>query len=171
MEPRGIGSRIAPQGRTWGLTAMRLRLFTALAALPALAAIALAATDGPTTAPETVMALGEEPPEAYVTDVKWIESSETGAKIYSTAGGDPAINGLYTFLAVAGEAPDMGWRVFEIGNFNSWKIAEQTNDHVILEVSRSWIDQASGDVKTVEEKLKVPLVPASSDRLVVTPVK
>lgn len=150
---------------------LKMSLLGAAFALPLFAATAIAAPEGPTTAPESIMALGEEPPEASVTDVRWIESSETGAKIYSTAGGDPAINGLYTFLAVAGDSPDQGWRVFQIGDFNSWKIGEQTKDHIILEVSRSWVDQASGDIKTVEEKLKVPLVAPSATELVVTPVK
>lgn len=150
---------------------MRLSVLCALAALPAFAAAALAAPEGPTTAPATVPALTEDQPEASVTDVEWIESAENGAKIYSTAGGDPAINGLYTYLAIPGEAPDMGWRVFQIGDFNSWKLGEQTRDHVILEVSRSWVDQASGDIKTIEEKLSVPLVGPTATELTVTPVK
>lgn len=150
---------------------LRLSIFGASLALPMLTATALAMTEGPTTAPATVPAIAEAPPEAYVTDVTWIESSETGAKIYSTAGGDPAINGLYTYIAIATDEPGGGWQVFQIGDFNEWKIAEQTKDHVILEVSRSWVDQASGDIKTVEEKLKVPLVAPGATELVVTPVK
>ena len=150
---------------------MKLSLFSALAALPLLTSAALAAPEGPTTAPATIPALTEDQPEASVTEVTWIESAENGAKIYSTAGGDPAINGLYTFLAIPGESPDMGWRVFQIGDFNSWKVAEQTKDHVILEVSRSWVDQASGEIQTVEEKLSVPLVPPTATELTVTPVK
>ncbi len=150
---------------------MKYFLPSALAALPLLASAALAAPEGPTTAPETIAVIAEAPAEASVTDVKWIDSAENGAKIYSTAGGDPAINGLYTFLAIPGEAPDGGWRVFQIGDFNSWKIAEQAKDHIVLEVSRSWIDQASGEVRTLEEKLNVPLVGPDAAELVVTPVK
>jgi hypothetical protein len=119
-------------------------------------------------AKETVKAVEGDTPEAYVTDVAFIEASETGAKIYSTAGGDPAINGLYTFLAIAGEAPGDGWTVFQIGDFNSWEIAEQAADHVVLKVSRSWVDQASGEIKTVEEKLSVPLVAPGTRELTVT---
>jgi hypothetical protein len=150
---------------------LRLSRFAAALTLPMLTATAFAMTEGPTTAPATVAVIAEAPPEAYVTDVTWIESSETGAKIYSTAGGDPAINGLYTFIAIASDEPGGGWRVFQIGDFNSWKIGEQTKDHIILAVSRSWVDQASGDIKTVEEKLKVPLVAPSATEMVVTPVK
>lgn len=147
-----------------------LYAFGALAAL-AFAAPALAATEGPTTAPEKIAALTEDQPAAYVTDVKWIESAEMGAKIYSTAGGDPAINGLYTYLAIPGESPGDGWKVFQIGDFNEWKIAEETKDHVVLAVSRSWVDQASGDIKTVEEKLSIPLVAPDATEITVTPVK
>jgi len=150
---------------------LRLKCAAALAALPLFAAAALAATEGPTTGPEKIAVIAETPAEASVTDVKWIDSAENGAKIYSTAGGDPAINGLYTYLAIPGEAPDGDWRVFQIGDFNSWKIVEQTKDHVTLEVSRSWIDQASGEAKTVEEKLSVPLVGPDATEITVTPVK
>lgn len=121
-------------------------------------------------AAETIKAVEGDTPEAYVTDVVFIEASEAGAKIYSTAGGDPAINGLYTFLAIAGEAPDGGWTVFQIGDFNSWEIAEQTKDHVVLKVSRSWVEQETGEIKTVEEKLKVPLVAPGARELTVTQV-
>ena len=121
-------------------------------------------------AAQTIKAVEGDTPEAYVTDVTFIEASETGAKIYSTAGGDPAINGLYTFLAVAGESPDGGWTVFLIGDFNSWEIAEQTKDHVVLKVSRSWVEQETGEIKTVEEKLKVPLVAPGARELTVTQI-
>lgn len=143
----------------------------AFTALLFLAPAALAMTEGPTIAPEKIAIIAETPPEAYVTDVKFIESAEAGAKIYSTAGGDPAINGLYTFIAIGGEGPDDQWHVFQIGDFNSWKIAEETKDYVILEVSRSWVEQSSGDIKTIEEKLKIPLVASDATELTVTPVK
>jgi hypothetical protein len=144
-----------------------LGAFTALLFL----GTATAAPEGPTTAPEKIAVIAEAPAEASVTDVKWIESAENGAKIYSTAGGDPAINGLYTFLAIPSDEPGGGWHVFEIGNFNEWKIAEETKDHVILAVSRSWVEQSSGDIKTVEEKLNVPLVGPEATEITVTPVK
>lgn len=147
-----------------------LTAFGALVAL-AFAAPALAAPEGPTTAPEKIAALTEDQPAAYVNDVKWIDSAEMGAKIYSTAGGDPAINGLYTYLAIPGEMTGDGWKVFQIGDFNEWKILQQEKDYIILQVSRSWVDQASGDIKTVEEKLSVPLVGPDANEITVTPVK
>lgn len=150
-----------------------MKPLTALGAVLALAlaAPAFAAPEGPTTAPEKITAIGEEQPGAWVTDVKWIESAEHGAKIYSTAGGDPAINGLYTYLAIPTDEPGGGWNVFQIGDFNEWKIVEEKKDHIVLAVSRSWVDQASGDIKTVEEKLSVPLVGPEAKEITVTPVK
>lgn len=144
--------------------------FGALAAF-AFAAPAFAAPEGPTAGPEKIAIIEEDQPGAYVTDVKWLEKSEAGAKIYSTAGGDPAINGLYTYLAVYSEEPGGGWNVFQIGDFNEWKIVEETKEHVVLAVSRSWVEQSSGDIKTVEEKLSIPMVGSDAKEITVTPVK
>ena len=86
-------------------------------------------------------------------------------KLFGTAGGDPAINGLYTYLS-AYSAPD-GWtRNYMLGDFNSWEVIEESPTRVVLKVSRSWIEEGTGDVKTAEEKLIVDL-PATPE----TPVK
>ncbi len=148
-----------------------LRIIAAAAAFATLAAgPALAVIEGPST-PTTVKQTEGDTPEAYVTDVKWIESETIGAKIYSTAGGDPAINGLYTYLAVSSEEPGGGWRVFQIGDFNSWEIAGSTDAHVDLKISRSWVEQASGEIKTIEETLRVAFPAADATEVKVAPVK
>jgi hypothetical protein len=102
-------------------------------------------------------------PEAWVTDVHHIKDADF--KIFSTAGGDPAINGLYTYLAAY--TPPDGWtRVYMLGDFNSWDVIEESPTRVVLKISRSWVEQESGDIKTAEEKLIVDL-PATPE----TPVK
>jgi hypothetical protein len=104
---------------------------------------------------------------AYVTDVRTIEGAD-GAKIFSTAGGDPAINGLYTYLALF-TAPE-GWtRVFQIGDFNSWEVVGESAEGVTLKVSRSWIEEGSGDVKTADEYLIVTLPDEQARTVDVTP--
>lgn len=53
----------------------------------------------PSGPPRTVAAEAEPMEAAFVTDVRMVEGAD-GTKIFSTAGGDPAINGLYTYLAL-----------------------------------------------------------------------
>lgn len=121
----------------------------------------------PSGPPRTVAAEGEPMEAAYVTDVRMVEGAD-GAKIFSTAGGDPAINGLYTYLALF-TAPE-GWtRVFQIGDFNSWEVVEESAERVTLRVSRSWIEEGSGDIKTAEEYLIVTLPDEQATTVEVTP--
>ena len=121
----------------------------------------------PSGPPRTVAAEGEPMEAADVTDVRMVEGAD-GAKIFSTAGGDPAINGLYTYLALF-TAPE-GWtRVFQIGDFNSWEVVEESAERVTLRVSRSWIEEGSGDIKTAEEYLIVTLPDEQARTVEVTP--
>jgi hypothetical protein len=104
---------------------------------------------------------------AHVTDVRNIK--DVDYKIFSTAGGDPAVNGLYTYLAHYNEE-DRGWtQIWMIGDFNSWDVVEESATRVVLQISRSWADQASGDIKTVDEKLIIDLPAAADGKLTVTP--
>lgn len=106
-------------------------------------------------------------PEAYVTDVHHIKDADF--KIFSTAGGDPAINGLYTYLARYNE-DERGWtQVYMIGDFNEWEVVEESATRVVLKVSRSWVEQESGDIKTAEEKLILDLPADGATPLKVTP--
>lgn len=103
---------------------------------------------------------------ASVTDVHFVKDADV--KLFSTAGGDPAINGLYTYLALF-TAPE-GWtRVFMIGDFNTWEVIEESPTRVVLKVSRSWIEEASGDVKTADEKLILDVPQDGVGPLTVTP--
>lgn len=106
-------------------------------------------------------------PEAYVTDVRHIKDADF--KIFSTAGGDPAINGLYTYVARYNE-DERGWtQVYMIGDFNEWEVVEESATRVVLKVSRSWVEQESGDIKTAEEKLILDLPADGATPLKVTP--
>ncbi len=136
------------------------------AAAPEAAAPAAAPTPAqPSGPPATIDALSEADDAAWVTDVVVLDQGD--AKIYSTAGGDPAINGLYTYLAVIDNVAD-GWRVFQIGDFNSWKVIEQSSGRVVLSVSRSFLDNA-GEIKTVEEKLIVAVPAFAETKTTITP--
>lgn len=93
-----------------------------------------------------------------------------GAKIFLTAGGDPAINGLYTYLALYIE-DDRDWRVFQIGDFNEVSIVSQTKETVDLKASVSWVDQPTGDIKTEERFMRVSIPAQTDTALTVTPLK
>lgn len=123
----------------------------------------------PSGPPRTVAAEAESPDlsgAASVTDVHFVKDADV--KLFSTAGGDPAINGLYTYLATY-TAPD-GWtRVFMIGDFNSWEVVEESPTRVVLKVSRSWIEEGSGDIKTADENLILDVPQDATAPLTVTP--
>lgn len=103
---------------------------------------------------------------AAVTDIHFVKDADV--KLFSTAGGDPAINGLYTYLAIF--TPPDGWtRIFMIGDFNSWEVVEESPTRVVLKVSRSWVEESTGDIKTAEEKLILDVPQDATAPLTVTP--
>lgn len=103
---------------------------------------------------------------ASVTDIHLVKDADV--KLFSTAGGDPALNGLYTYLAVF--TPPEGWtRIYMIGDFNSWEVIEESPTRVVLKVSRSWIEEGSGDIKTADEKLILDVPQDDVTPLTVTP--
>lgn len=103
---------------------------------------------------------------ASVTDIHLVKDADV--KLFSTAGGDPALNGLYTYLAVF--TPPEGWtRIYMIGDFNSWEVIEESPTRVVLKVSRSWIEERSGDIKTADEKLILDVPQDDVTPLTVTP--
>lgn len=71
---------------------------------------------------------------------------ELTAKLFGTAGGDPAMNGLYTYLAFFELAPGDGWRVFRLGDFLSYRIVAEAPGRLTLEVRESVMDRRSGEI-------------------------
>lgn len=147
----------------------KLTLAAVIGAAALFAPISLAAE---AAAPASVPAI---PPEeqigADVTQIVDLEQAENMSKFYTRIGGDPAINGIYVYLAVYGESAAEGWTVFQIGDFNSWEVTEQTKDHATLKISRSWVEESTGDIKSVEETWKVPMVAPTAKELPITVVK
>ena len=66
-------------------------------------------------------------------------------KLFGTAGGDPAMNGLYTHVAFLDSAAE-GWRVFRIGDFLDYRLLSEAPGRVDLEVNESSMDEASGRI-------------------------
>jgi hypothetical protein len=132
-----------------------------------------AAVEAPAPAPaqpsgpaKAIEAEDDHMPEAWVTDVHLIKDADF--KIFSTTGGDPAVNGLYTYL-VAYTPPD-GWtRVYMLGDFSAWEVIEESPTRVVLKVSRMYLEESTGEIKTAEEKLIVDLPPDPETPVMVTP--
>jgi hypothetical protein len=92
------------------------------------------------------------------------------AKLFSTVGGDPAINGEYVFLALVGD-PAEGTKVFQIGDFNTWSLVSQTPDSAVLLVNRSAIDEVTGEIVTFEQKLTVAVPAFEATSVAVSPTE
>lgn len=113
--------------------------------------------------------LAGDHPEAWVTDMVVLSDASNGAKVYSVAGGDPAINGLYTYIASYDtNEPGGAWRVFQIGDFNSWSVAEDRGTEVVLAVSRSFMGD-NGDIQTADERYIVSVPDADDTSITITP--
>jgi hypothetical protein len=62
---------------------------------------------------------------------------DLGVKLFGAASGDPAMNGLHTYLAFFEPPPVNGWRIFEIGDFLTYTIVSDTPGHLLLEISEN----------------------------------
>jgi hypothetical protein len=79
------------------------------------------------------------------------------AKLFGSAGGDPAMNGLYTYLAFF-DSPQEGWRVFRLGDFLTYRIVAEAPGRVTLEVSESVMNQRTGAIGSRVRRLAVSWV-------------
>lgn len=86
---------------------------------------------------------------------------EVTAKLFGTAGGDPAMNGLYTYLAFFELAPGDGWRVFKLGDFLSYRIIAEAPGRLTLEVRESVMDQGTGGIGERVRRLAVGWTPGA----------
>lgn len=98
-----------------------------------------AATLQPETAPNLQDA-------ASVVELDELRAQGTSTvKLFGTAGGDPAMNGLYTHLAFF-QGPAEGWRVFRLGDFLEYRVLSEAPGRVDLEIKESTMDQATSAI-------------------------
>lgn len=125
-----------------------------------------AATVRPETAPDlqdaaSVVALDQLKAQGYLT-----------TKLFGTAGGDPAMNGLYTYIAFY-EGAETGWTVFRIGDFLGYRILSEAPGRVDLEVDESVQLGEPGDIGSRKRRLIVgwaaPEQEGTPDSITVTP--
>lgn len=113
---------------------------------------------GATSRPLVVRPDGEESLQWAASVVEMTPLRRQGAvaaKLFGTAGGDPAMNGLYTYLAFFEASPDEGWRVFRLGDFLSYRVVAESPGRVTLEVRESVMDERSGDIGARTRRLIV----------------
>lgn len=157
--------------------------FAALAMASAPARAAAQTTDAPPR-PETIQPatddflegaasvvqvdlLGQDQPAREITG-----PGDVTAKLFGAAGGDPAMNGLYTFLAFFA-SPDQGWVIFRLGDFLTYQIVSQAPGRVTLELNESVMNQATGDIGSRTRRVNVTWTPRPNEApasVTVTPV-
>lgn len=76
------------------------------------------------------------------------------AKLFGTAGGDPAMNGLYTYIAFY-PSPAEGWVVYKIGDVLDYTVLSHANGRVDLDVHESTMDDATGEIGSRHRKIIV----------------
>jgi hypothetical protein len=79
-------------------------------------------------------------------------------KLFGYAGGDPAMNGLHTYLAFFEMGGD-GWRAFRIGDFLDYRIVSERRGRVLLEISESIFIDDTGEIGTQRRRLLVSWTP------------
>jgi len=121
---------------------------------------------GEERAVEPLMPMGAPAPLAVETDanLQWSagvvnldELQDQGSqtvKVFGTAGGDPAMNGLYTYVAFF-VSPAEGWAVFKVGDFLDYTVLDEAPGHVDLEIEESVMDQGSGRIGSRKRKIIV----------------
>lgn len=110
-----------------------------------LAAVAPLAASGP---PATLQPVSDEGLQHAAAVVRLDELAGQGplaAKLFGTAGGDPAMNGLHTHVAFF-QSPAEGWRVFRLGDVLDYRILSQRAGRVDLELEESVMDEATGRI-------------------------
>ncbi|HTU11872.1 MAG TPA: hypothetical protein VMG08_13355 [Allosphingosinicella sp.] len=88
-------------------------------------------------------------------------AGDFSGKLFGVAGGDPAMNGLYTYLAFH-LSPGDGWRIFKIGDFLDYRVLSETAGRVVIEVEESVIDSESV-ISARRRRLAITWTPAPGE--------
>ncbi|CAN5230431.1 hypothetical protein BH10PSE1_BH10PSE1_17620 [soil metagenome] len=85
-------------------------------------------------------------------------------KLFGMAGGDPAMNGLQTYIAFY-RNPAEGWWVYGIGDFLNFKVLNEVPGQVDLEIEENTIDtQGVIGTKTRRAILVFPVGPVNEEQ-------
>lgn len=141
-----------------------MQILLSVAALAAWSQPAVATSATQVPPPATVQADTDEAREreASVTEVTELRQGNLAARLYGTVGGDPAMNGLYTYLSFY-HSPAEGHRVFMIGDFNEYRVHEEAPGRIVLDVEENYMDQASGEIGNRSRRITVTWTPGPDD--------
>jgi hypothetical protein len=84
-----------------------------------------------------------------------------GVKLFGMAGGDPAMNGLQTYLGFY-ESPAEGWTVFRIGDFLNYRILSATPGRVNLQVQENFMNNRD-QIRMRSRRLTLRWTPGRDD--------
>lgn len=132
--------------------------------------------------PPAALTPAGEPTTVEEDEATWLQAAATvvqlraiedqNAKVFGTAQGDPAVNGLYTFVAFF-ESTAEGWKVFRIGDFESFEVLGVAPGRIDLEIRESAVDGDSGQIVGAARRLIVAWTPgadrAPPETITVTP--
>ncbi len=121
-------------------------------AAPAPAAPLTAAGAAATVQPDATE--GQQWAAAVVELTELTRQGDSTVKLFGTAGGDPAMNGLYTYVAFF-VGPAEGWAVFKVGDFLEYKVLGEGPGHVDLEIDESTMDEATGQIGSRKRRVIV----------------
>lgn len=117
-------------------------------------------------------------------DIQWAASvvrldmlkAQGGAsvKLFGTAGGDPAMNGLYTHIAFFRSSAE-GWAVFRIADVLDYEVLSEGPGRVDLKIEESVLDEATGQIGSRERRVIVAWTPGAGEEppasVTVTPAR
>ncbi len=117
---------------------------------------------------------GDENLQWAASVVRLVPIEEQGAKLFATAGGDPAVNGLYTYIAFFAGPAD-GWSVYRLGDFRDVGVRAITPGRLDLEITEDAVDPGSGEIVQSRRRAIVRWTPgpdgAPPTRVTVTPAR
>lgn len=85
---------------------------------------------------------------------------DSGVKLFGTAGGDPAMNGLYAYVSFY-HSPAEGWRAFRIGDVLDYRILSESAGRIDLEIDESVMDEATTRISSRKRRLIVAWTPGA----------
>lgn len=95
-------------------------------------------------------------------------------KMFGTAGGDPAMNGLYTYVAFFVD-PAEGWRAFKVGDFLAYRVLSTGPGRIELEIDESTMNPQTSAIGSTTRRMIVGWAPgpdgAAPEAVTLTPAQ
>ena len=82
------------------------------------------------------------------------QSEGMDVKLFGTGGGDPAMNGLYTYIAFF-RSPAEGCWIYKLGDFLDYRLLGESKGKVDLELTESTYDEATGMIGSRKRRIVV----------------